>query len=118
MRSLLRIQATREKQEAAVHPAALDRAGYWFRDISVPAPAPAAPPPPAAAEPEPAHADTNAEAKRYVAIYPDRAARIRAAGGLPADLDFGPPEPASVAALLNGEGGFSSHATFAQNSKQ
>jgi hypothetical protein len=28
--------------------------------------------------------------------YPDRAARIRAAGGLPADLDFGPPEPELV----------------------
>ena len=30
LRSLLRIQATREKQEAAMHPAALERAGYWF----------------------------------------------------------------------------------------
>jgi len=84
----------------------------------VPAPAAAAPPPPAAAESEPAHADTAAEARRYAVIYPDRAARIRAAGGLPADLDFGPPEPAIVAALLNGPGGFSPHATLAQNSKQ
>ena len=32
LRSLLRIQATREKQEAAMHPAALERAGYWFRE--------------------------------------------------------------------------------------
>jgi len=118
LRSLLRIQATREKQEAAMHPAALERAGYWFRDISVPAPAPVAPPPPAAAEPEPAPANTAAEATRYAVIYPDRAARIRAAGGLPADLDFGPPEPALVAALLRGEGGVSPHATLAQNSKQ
>ena len=113
LRSLLRIQATREKQEAAMHPAALERAGYWFRDISVPAPAP-----PAAVEPEPAPADTAAEARRYAVIYPDRAARIRAAGGLPADLDFGPPEPALVAALLKGENGLSPHATLAQNSKQ
>jgi hypothetical protein len=100
-----------------MHPAALERAGYWSRDISVPAPAPAAPPPPAAGEPEPAQADTAAEARRYAVIYPDRAARIRAAGGLPADLDFGPPEPALVAALLKGENGVSSHAALAQNSK-
>ena len=113
LRSLLRIQATREKQEAAMHPAALERAGYWFRDISVPAP-----PPPAAVEPEPAPADTAAEARRYAVIDPDRAARIRAAGGLPADLDFGPPEPALVAALLKGENDVSSRATLAQNSKQ
>ena len=30
LRSLLRIQAIREKQEAAMHPAAMERAGYWF----------------------------------------------------------------------------------------
>ena len=76
------------------------------------------PPPPAAVEPEPAPADTAAEARRYAVIYPDRAARIRAAGGLPADLDFGPPEPALVAALLKGENDVSSRATLAQNSKQ
>ena len=92
--------------------------GYWFRDISVPAPAAAAPTPPAAAESEPAQADTAAEARRYAVIYPDRAARIRAAGGLPSDLDFGPPEPALVAALLKAENGVSPHATLAHNSKQ
>src|SRR6185503_5106903 len=37
-RTLLRIQALREKQEAALHPAAMERAGYWFKEISVPAP--------------------------------------------------------------------------------
>jgi hypothetical protein len=30
LRLLLRLQATREKQEAAMHPAAMGRAGYWF----------------------------------------------------------------------------------------
>jgi hypothetical protein len=40
------------------------------------------------------------EAKLYAIMYPDRAARIRAAGGLPARLDFGPPEQEIVAALL------------------
>ena len=86
LRSLLRLQATREKQEAALHPAAMERDGYWFRDISVPAPAPAPP----------------AEADRYAVMYPDRATRIRAAGGLPADLDFGAPEPELVPDIVRG----------------
>jgi len=95
-RTLLRIQALREKQEAALHPAAMERAGYWFKEISVPAPTPAA-----ATEPAPPEADIDAEVERYALIYPDRAARIRAAGGLPADLDFGPPDPPIVAGLLH-----------------
>ena len=32
------------------------------------------------------------EAEQYAALYPERAARIRAEGGLPALLDFGPPK--------------------------
>ena len=35
-------------------------------------------------------------------LYPDRAARIRAAGGLLATPDFGPPEPDLVDAIVNG----------------
>ena len=97
LRALLRIQATREKQLETMQPAAMERAGYWFRDVSVPA----APHPPAL-EPEPAQDDVAAEAERYAVIYPERAARIRAAGGLPDRLDFGPPEPEIVAALLRG----------------
>jgi hypothetical protein len=38
-------------------------------------------------------------------MHPDRVRRIRAAGGLPADLDFGPPEPEIVDALLRGANG-------------
>jgi hypothetical protein len=100
MRSLLRdyrrMQAEREKSEAELHPAAMERAGWWFRDASVPAPAPE----PHAAEP---HADNElTEAERYAVIYPDRAARIRANHGLPARLDFGPPEPEIVEALVTG----------------
>jgi hypothetical protein len=116
VRTLLRIQDTREKQLAEMHPPTMERAGYWFRDASAPEPAPsreptaAAPPaPPSAtqsadAEPEPTQANIDAEAERYAVIYPDRAARIRAAGGLPARLDFGPPEPQIVAALLRSAG--------------
>ena len=33
-------------------------------------------------------------------MYPDRAERIRAAGGLPAHLDFGAPGPEIVARVL------------------
>jgi hypothetical protein len=40
LRSLLRIQATREKQMADKHPAAMERAGYWFKEIVPPDPAP------------------------------------------------------------------------------
>jgi hypothetical protein len=97
LRALLRIQTTREKQEAAIHPAAMARAGYWFKEVSVPGPAPSPTQP--KSEPEP---DIDAEVRLYAALYPDRVARIRAASGLPPRLDFGPPEPEIVAALLRG----------------
>jgi hypothetical protein len=101
LRSLLRIQATHAKQLADQHPAAMERAGYWFKEI---VPSGPAPPPPAAArsdvEPERTEADIDAEADLYVVMYPDRAERIRAAGGLPARLDFGAPGPEIVARLL------------------
>jgi len=131
LRILHRIQATREKAEAALHPAAMERAGYWFRDVSVPAPgedrAPAlgegpgslpapspaqaeAPQPivrqPSVAPPGPGHAEPGftdlTEAEQYATLYPDRAARIRAHRGLPPRLDFGPPEPELVEAIVNG----------------
>jgi hypothetical protein len=107
LRSLLRIQARREKQEAEMHPAFMGRAGYWFKEVSVPGPdrdpgpAPTVPPPPAETEPEPVR-DLEAEADMYAIMYPDRAARIRAAGGLPASIDFGPPEPELVEAIIRG----------------
>ena len=97
LRTLLRMQATREKQLAETHPAAMERAGYWFRDVSVPAPEPE-PAPPAAATPT----SQLTEAELYAVMYPERAARIRAAGGLPAKLDFGPPEPELIHDLVHG----------------
>jgi hypothetical protein len=39
-------------------------------------------------------------AERYVTLYPDRAAAVLDAGGLPASLTFPPPDPAVVAELL------------------
>jgi hypothetical protein len=109
LRALLRIQTTREKQEATMHPAAMARAGYWFKEVSVPGPDPDPGPAPdpdpgpsptqTGSEPEP---EIDAEVRLYAALYPDRVARIREAGGLPPRLDFGPPEPEIVAALLHG----------------
>jgi hypothetical protein len=128
-RALQRRQWVREKAEAAMHPAAMERAGWWFRDASVPAPdeapepgrseeaaQPAAPPPavppPAVAPPDPALGRPGfsdlTEAEQYAVIYPARAALIRANGGLPAtgnagfDATFGPPEPELVEALVSG----------------
>jgi hypothetical protein len=77
------------------------QAGYWFKSVVVPPVPPAAgTPPPDEAGLTPTQAGIAAEADLYANMYPDRAARIRAAGGLPARLDFGPPEPEIVAALL------------------
>ena len=79
LRSLQRMQATREKQEAET---ASRRDGA--RRLLVPrylGPAPAPDPAPPA---EAAPFNQLTEADRYAVMYPDRAARIRAAGGLPA----------------------------------
>ena len=92
-------QAAREKAETEMHPAAMERAGYWFHEVSVPAPPVPLVPTEDAAEPV---LDPVAEAEHYALIYPDRAALIRAHGGLPPRLTFGPPEPDIVAALVNG----------------
>ncbi len=74
------------------------------RDTSVPVPAaspdPAPPPEPAAAAPVDFAALT--EAEQYALLHPARARRIRAEGGLPARLDYGPPEPDVVHDLVHG----------------
>jgi hypothetical protein len=99
MRSLLRDyrrnQAERDKALEAMHPAAMQRAGWWFHDASVPAPEPAD-------VPAPVYFSALTEAEQYALLHPERARRIRAEGGLPARLDFGPPEPDLVAALVHG----------------
>ena len=83
LRSLQRMQATRDKQLAEQHPAAMERAGYWFKEIVPP-------------DPAPPRGGEGATQRRIE----DRAERIRAAGGLPARLDFGAPKPEIVARLL------------------
>ena len=93
LRMLRRDQVAREKAETAMHPAAMERAGYWFRDASVPSPN-------RRRRCRFARFEDLTEAERYAIIYPDRARRIRAAGGLPKPHDFGAPEPAIVQALI------------------
>ena len=97
-RLLQRTQAAREKALAEMQPAALRAAGYWFRDVSVQAPEPE----PAPDEEEVAPFDQLSPAEQYVIMYPKRAALIRATGGLPSPLTFGPPEPDIVDAVVHG----------------
>jgi hypothetical protein len=74
---LERRQVTREKAEAEMQPAAMQRAGWWFREATVPA-EPAPPPGPEPATP-PQEFGALTEAEQYAVLYPERAARIRAA---------------------------------------
>jgi hypothetical protein len=93
LRDYRRMQAEQENAETATNPAAMQRAGGWSRDVAVSAPEPAEPT---------AEFSTLTEAEQYAVIYPERARRIRAAGGLPTGHDFGPPEPEIVAAIVHG----------------
>lgn len=98
LRELRRMQAESDKALAEMQPAAMQRAGWWFREATVPEPAPA----PAAPAEEPDRFASLSEAEQYAVIYPDRARRIRAAGGLPDPLDFDPLEPGKVTAIVTG----------------
>jgi hypothetical protein len=105
LRSLQRTPEIREKLEAAMHPATMERAGWWWRDASVPGPDEPPAPPDAAelvAGDEPALDEIAREAEHYAMIYPDRTALIREHGGLPPRVTFGPPEPELVGAIVNG----------------
>ncbi len=95
LRTLQRMQAARQNADATQ--AATE-------EPRTPSPAPAttpamndAAPPDQAPQP-----DTLTEAEDYAVQCPLFAARIRAAGGLPARLDFTPPNPAIVKILING----------------
>jgi hypothetical protein len=110
---LMRVQALRQKREA--DHTALDQAA-WIEHCAInlmadalgrtpPAPIAEPPPPPAVSTPVEAPApqpDPAAEAEQYAIIYPRRAALIRSLGGLPDRLDFGPPAPALVHAIVTG----------------
>lgn len=99
IRTLMRIQAERVKAETAMRPAAMERAGYWFKSITLPHPEPA----PAPEPPPPIRVEYGAmtPAERYATLYPDRASRILAERGLPTRLTFPPPDPEVVTDLLS-----------------
>jgi hypothetical protein len=111
---LLRVQAERRKRET--DNAATDRAAWTehcaiglMADALGRAPLTVMVEPPPATDPvreaEPKadpQADIAAEADFYAAVHPQRAARIRGLGGLPAKLDFGPPSSEIVHAIVTG----------------
>ena len=99
LNALRRDQAVREKAEAAMNPRAMERAGYWFHEISAPPEIEAMARSLEGREPEPNIAE---EADQYARIYPKRAALIRSLGGLPQPCTFGRPEPALVQAIITG----------------
>ena len=106
VRNLLRVQAERRKAEDAARPAAMERAGYWYKDSLEMAgrPLPTLTTQPADDAPTPDEPPTSfsrwTPAEQFAAIYPQRAALIRAFGGLPPNIDFGAPEPDLVAAIV------------------
>ena len=111
VRNLLRVQAVRYKAEDAARPAAMERAGYWSKDslemagrplpLLAPQPADDAPPPPAS---HPPRVRADGPGQTSAALYPQRAALIRAFGGLPPNINFGAPEPDLVAAIVASTG--------------
>jgi hypothetical protein len=115
IRTLLRMQGERQKAETAMRPAAMERAGYWFRSASVAEPdtpldhEPAQQPPLPLREggggrgpddPPKLEYGVMTPAERLVTLYPDRAEAILSAGGLPARVVFPPPDPAVITELL------------------
>jgi hypothetical protein len=94
LRSLRQMQAAREKAETEMQPAAMERAGYWYREA-------ASPPPPAEPAPQPAG---STEPPHDADLHPDRAARIRAEGALPSRPNLAPPSPSPeiVAEIVGG----------------
>jgi hypothetical protein len=125
LRQFTRDRAARDKAFAARHPAAMERAGYYFSDCSVPLPAPPpapaeatqpAPQPPAPQQPAATPAEpaletdwtdpvfaTLTDAELYAVTFPDRAVLIRSHGGMPKRVDFDAPHRAIVDGLVTGK---------------
>jgi len=103
IRTLLRLQAERTKAEKELRPAAMERAGYWFKSVSVPEPDPPASQPavPPLAVPPKLQYGAMTPAERYATLYPDRATHILVEQGVPANLNFPPPDPQVVQELLS-----------------
>jgi hypothetical protein len=112
LRTLASMQAVRKKRDA--DPVTADAAAWTERvaiasmtdALTLPKPEPAPPPQPEPDAPDVAPPDVApsdvapADVALYAAIFPERAALIRRHGGVPADVTFGPPDAATVRALL------------------
>ncbi len=103
LRTLLRMQAAREKRDAQV--ATADAAAWAAHIAATGMTEPLAPPtpepsPPSPSPPSPPADPELSEVALYEAIHPRRAALIRRHGGVPKDVPFGPPDRAIVRALL------------------
>jgi hypothetical protein len=108
LRTLLSMQADRKKRDAN---AVTADAAAWTERVAAAAmtdaltsqqPEPA-PPEQELAQPQPkpdAPDLAPADVALYAAIFPERAALIRRHGGVPTDVTFGPPDEATVRALL------------------
>jgi hypothetical protein len=109
---LLRVQAARHKREAIQATREQDAWTIHATEgllLAADGQPTAQPPPPRQAEPEPppppatggddkfTHYDV---AEQYALLHPERAAEIRACGGVPPTATYGPPEPETVLALI------------------
>ncbi len=116
LRALERMQAIRARREGSAeqaglaarteHVAASALAGNLPDADAVlpqaPEALPESPPEPSPKSPLGLDDETAHATEAYVHIYPKRAALIRRHGGVPADVSFGPPDPAIVEALVTG----------------
>ena len=110
VRTLQRMQAERHKAEDALRPFAMQRAGYWFRETTVPEPQPvpapvaeAPEPPPPATAPANRPFEAMTPGEQFAVLYADRAFEIRAAGGMPAAAKYPPPDPEVLEEVVNGD---------------
>jgi hypothetical protein len=104
VRTLLRMQADRQKAEDAQRPVALLRAGHLHSGTLPPEPAPPPCQPAAAPEPQPAAMpkyEDMTTAEQYAVIYPDRAAAIRRHGDMPPGAKYPPPDDAVFREIVN-----------------
>ena len=109
VRTLQRLQAERHKAEDALRPLAMQRAGYWFRETTVPEPQPvpapvaeAPEPPPPATAPANRPFEAMTPGEQFAVLYAARACEIRAAGGVPAAAKYPPPDPEVLEEVVNG----------------
>src|SRR5215472_4007504 len=109
VRTLQRMQAERHKAEDALRPFAMQRAGYWFRETTVPEPQPvpapvaeAPEPPPPATAPANRPFEAMTPGEQFAVLYPDRALQIRATGGMPVAAKYPPPDPEVLEEVVKG----------------